>query len=325
MAYINPEFFYLFSIFRNPLFKHGNRALQWNNFGNPGHSIRQAGDLYKSDGVFLSLQDLNLKYGTTVSQPQLTRLQNAVRNGIQSLNLNLGRCTWQAEPKQSILIHIATQNKKGCRSFYNVFRSHPNQKSNTSKIEEKWHATLGSTMSVNFWNNSWKLQASIKNNNFAKWLQCQILRGCLFTNNRVAKFKPHVSDQCDFCAQHVETPYTLFYQCPHTQTFWSDVKTFLTNFQIDLSVSRLHILFGIHDQPYDSVQNSIILLGKRFIWASKHKKLLPNLSYFKKSLKDYLYVLGVCHTLDHTRASFDDQWGRILNNLAGQDAALLPH
>ena len=325
VAYASPENFYLFSIFRNPLFKHGNRALVWNNFGNPGHSIRQVGDLYKSDGVLLSLQDLNQKYGTLMSQPQLTRLQTAINNGIQSLNLNLGRCTWQAEPKQSIMIHIASLNKKGCQSFYRIFRSQPNQKSNTSKIEAKWHATLGSTFSVNFWNNSWKLQASIRNNNFAKWLQCQTLRGSLYTNNRVSKFKPNVSDQCDFCAQHVENPYTLFYQCPHTQAFWSEVKNFLSNFQIELPVSRLQILFGIHDQPYDSVENSVILLGKRFIWASKHKKQLPNFSYFKKSLKDYLYVLGVCHTLEHTRAIFDDQWGRILDNLAGQDATLLPH
>ena len=187
-----------------------------------------------------------------MSQPQLEGIHN----------LNLGRCVWHPEPKQSIVIHIASANKKGCRAFYNTLRA--NQKSNTSKIEDKWHANLACILSVQFWDNSWRLLASIKNNNFAKWIQCQTLRSSLFTNNRVSKFKPNVSDQCDFCGDHVETPLSLFYQCEHehTQQFWAEVKTFLLNFRINFHNSRLCILFGIHDQLWDSVENSIILLEK---------------------------------------------------------------
>ena len=228
------------------------------------------------------------------------------------------------------MIHIASANKKGCCAFYNTLRARANQKSNTSKIEDKWNANLACILSVQFWDNSWRLLASIKNNNFAKWIQCQTLRSSLFTNNRVSKFKPNVSDQCDFCGDHVETPLSLFYQCEHehTQQFWAEVKTFLLNFRINFHNSRLCILFGIHDQLWDSVENSIILLGKRFIWAAKHKKTLPNFSNFRNSLKDYLAVLGVCHTLVHTRVLFDDQWASIIDHLAGhqpQDGTAVPH
>ena len=271
----SPENFYLFSIFQNPLFKSGKRCLIRCNFGNLEHKIFTVADFFKSEGIFYSQDELQSTYSIRLTKLQLDRIQNAIKSGLASLNINLGSCTWHPAPRQSIMIQIATQNKKGCRAFYKTFRARSNLRADTSKIEAKWHTLLNSNLSVTFWDNAWRLHASINDNNQSKWLQCQILRNSIFTNNRVSKFKNWISDQCDFCGLHIENALTLFTSCNFAQNFWAEVKIFLSDFTNNLTLSRLQILFGIHDEAFDSIKNIAILLGKRVIWASKHKKNSP--------------------------------------------------
>ena len=239
------------------------------------------------------------------------------------MNINPSKCTWHQSPRQSVLIHVASQNKKGCRDFYRTFRARPNDKSNTSKIEQKWHQQLGITLSVTFWDNAWRLHASITENNQSKWLQCQILRNSIFTNNRVSKFRNNVSDQCDLCGLHVENALTLFNSCDLTRQFWEQMRLFFLTYSHPLPILKVQILFGVHDEPFDSISNTAILLGKRVIWASKFRKTAPNIQQFKKSLKDYLVLLRYCNVIKNTSSIFDDQWGEICRALAGQDGAEL--
>ena len=62
ICFSNPERFYLFSIFQNPLFKFARRSLPWNNYGFPGHRITQVSDFYKSQGHLYCLNELNEVY-----------------------------------------------------------------------------------------------------------------------------------------------------------------------------------------------------------------------------------------------------------------------
>ena len=176
---------------------------------------------------------------------------------------------------------------------------------------------MNTNLSVMFWNNAWKLHASIHNDNQMKWLQCQILRNCLFTNNRVSKFKPWVSDQCDLCGLHIENPFTLFSECHLVRLLWSDIKKYFEYFDHNIPTGRLQILFGIHTEPYDSVKNIAFLIGKRTIWISKFRKITPTLGHFKIILKDYLIILCYTHSLNNTSSIFSDQWGKFLWSLQG--------
>ena len=68
-------------------------------------------------------------------------------------------CTCHPAPRQSVIIQIASLNKKGCRAFSRVLRAKANYRENTSEIEEKWHAQLNSTLSVTFRDNAWRWHA----------------------------------------------------------------------------------------------------------------------------------------------------------------------
>ena len=326
-SYALPEHFYLFPIFNNILFKNGNRTLKSGNFGNFTHQIQQVADLYSAEGQLATLDEINAKYATTMTFIQLTTIQNSITSGLVALNLNHGKCVWFQEPRQSIIILIATRNTKGCRGFYNTFRARANQRDGggTAKHEIKWHGKLESVMSVDFWDKVWKLHASVRENNPFKWMQCQILRNSIYTNNRLSKFKNEISDQCDFCGSHIENALTLFSQCHKTQQFWSGVRQYLADFTISVPSSRLQILFGVVGETYDSSANTAIMIGKRVIWASKHSKKVPNLHLFRESLKDYLLLLKCCQTMSGSCASFNDQWGNVLHDLVDpRDAPQLP-
>jgi hypothetical protein len=82
-----------------------------------------------------------------------------------------------------------------------------------------------------------------------------------------------------------------------------------------LPTTRLQILFGVLDENFDSKANTFIMIGKRQIWASKQKKIQPNISHFKASLKDYLVILKMCKTIINQCNQFNDQWGNILRDL----------
>lgn len=237
------------------------------------------------------------------------------------LNFNLGQAEWHCAPRQSVIIRIAHKQVSGCRAFYNVFRAKAAERGDTTRSEEKWHEQLDTVLSIDFWNSAIKLNSSHKNNNFAKWLEYQILRNSIFTNDRVSRFRPNVSDRCDLCTLETENSYHLFYQCFVSMRFWVEIKQYLhIKFNLYLPVERLSILFGILNQDHTSVLNTVIIIGKQLIWACKHGNKHPTLPHFKNSLLEHLKTVKMCFMLKNQGHIFDDQWGSIhLDLLMQQD------
>ena len=325
--YSNPESFYLFPIWNNPIFKNARKVLYKPNEVQVA-SISLVADFYLAPGVLLTSAQLNAKFGTSFNPRQLSKIHQALENALTVLNLNLGLAEWHCEPRQSIIIQIARKYESGCKAFYTVLRARLNDRVDTTRAEVRWHEQLASIMSIDFWNSVLRLNANLKNNNCLKWLQYQIVRNTVFTNNRVSKFKNTVSDRCDLCTLETETSYHLFYLCPVSQRFWAETKQYLDKFNLFLPVTRLQILFGIITQTCDSVLNTFILLGKHLIWTCKHSKKIPNLNHFKNSLAAHLNNLKVCYVIKSLGHIFDDQWGNILLDLVTQpvqDGSALLH
>ena len=131
----------------------------------------------------------------------------------------------------------------------------------------------------------------------------------------MSKFKNEVADLCDLCNMHAENPLTLFWECPVAQQFWSQVRTFLPDNTFQLPDSRLGILFGFPLEPWNSVVNTAVIIGKQVIWTSKIKKQLPSLVQFKRSLRRYLVMLKYCSSIDSERPVFGREWDRINSDL----------
>ena len=122
----SPESFYLLPIWNNPLFKNGKKVFYSPNTSVGHHKLQIVADLYSSPRVPLSLDKLSEKYNLKISPLLLSKLHNAITDAENNLNYNLDHVHWHEEPRQSIIIQIASKKRKGCQAFYKVFRAKQN-------------------------------------------------------------------------------------------------------------------------------------------------------------------------------------------------------
>ena len=149
------------------------------------------------------------------------------------------------------------------------------------KREATWHQKLGCLFSVDFWRKSWKLVAGLKHENKLRWFQYQIVRNVLKTNYIVNKMIPHVSHLCYFCGPETNEPETtlhLFWACGCVRDFWQELTDFTLANGIFLPFERNKIIFGIHNEPPNSVNNIIMLSAKYYIWSTKFRETRTHLS-----------------------------------------------
>ena len=232
------------------------------------------------------------------------------QHSLDSLNFDIAQAELHQHPRQSILTHIACLEDKGCRRFYSILRSRENDRVNTASPEDKWHNELDCILSVDFWNESWKSLSRLKMNNDLKWIAYQIIRNNLKTNVIVSKFIPIVNPSCSFCAESLENVLHLMYECPHVQNFWRSLNEFLVENSIPpLPMSRTTILFGNHDEKPNSLANTLILLGKKFVWSAKFKDTVPRLNIFKYVLRDYVSNLKMVSNILQKEEEFEQIWG----------------
>ena len=153
--------------------------------------------------------------------------------------------------------------------------------------EDKWHQELNTVFSLDFWSGSYRLMSQLKWDNKMKWLQYNIIRSCLKTNNTVNHFMPNVSPLCTYCGLEPERILHLFVTCERVKNFWQEVHDFFIQLNFFVPLDRSKILFGIHDKPPDSIVNYILLAGKQYIWRNKFFEPLTPLSLnaFKNILK----------------------------------------
>ena len=199
------------------------------------------------------------------------------------------------KPYQPLLISLLNSVKKGCSTYYRFLRKKNNLNVTLARRETKWHIELGCNLNAKFWNQTYLWQANIKHENRIKWIQYQINRNILFTNYRVNKFSPNVSPFCSFCSVNnnngeFETISHLFYSCNIIQIFWQSIRGWLGGMAkpIFIPFDKRAILFGIHDQNYDSPPNFIILCSKLYLWKTRLNNGMPCLNSFKVNLKNKL-------------------------------------
>ena len=189
--------------------------------------------------------------------------------------------------------------------------------------ELKWHTELKSRFSINFWDKSRKLCASICHENPMKWLQYQILRNCLQTNVIVSHFIHNVNPACQYCKNSDEVISHLFWLCPIVSEFLKNIFALICKTGLAFNPTREQFLFGYLDQAFSSPSNYLVLILKKYIWSNKFKEI-KNLLIFR--LKIYLgYTLSdlkLIYDLKNKSAAFN-VWNDLLVLVPEADTDLL--
>ena len=109
----------------------------------------------------------------------------------------------------------------------------------------------------------------------------------------------------------------LFYGCIHTKNFFRELKIWLRDIDIkyEISIEKLKILFGIHNEIAMSEKNLILLVAKKFIWVQKFREQTPALAGFKTYLLDFLTNLKYICEIKNDGDNYDESWSRLLEQL----------
>ena len=324
-----PENILVSPFWDNPEILRINKPIKSADFPGLSENIKTLADFYIcGTNNFLLKADLESKYNVKVTDDDLRELHYIVTTTKQKLNLSPDTITEPSYPYQPLLMSIINLTKKGCGAYYKLLKK-KQQLSNTTRIREsKWHTELDSIFGVEFWSKTYTLAANIKYDNKLKWLQYQINRNSLFTNYKVHKFKPSVSPLCCFCSHQENFPRFelvshLFYDCDYVLNLWQNIKTWLATLNTILPLQRSVLLFGIHNEQYNSALNYIILCAKSFIWKAKFSTKDLSVLEFQKYLYVKLSNLKNAFILMGKENHFQ-RWINIYDSLSGCTAATLP-
>ena len=127
-------------------------------------------------------------------------------------------------------------------------------------------------------------------------------------------------NKCTFCNIHEETVTHIFYECTHTQLFWKEVSLWLKTFQIILEpLDETHVLFGVANHKQFLLINHIVLIGKQSIYASRCKKIKPNLDLFISNIKCVITIEQNTAQRREALKHFNDKWSCVSTRLPLND------
>ena len=191
--FCNPEKIVTAPLWDNPMIKRNNKPLKKNAHQLLSSKLSTISDFYQPcTSTMLTRNELENNFDTVVSEDTFIEFQYIIKTATRSLGIqeNIGMATLQ--PFQPLLISLVNSVKKGCNFYYRCIRKKVNLSTNLAVRENRWHNELNSTFGIDFWNSTYNLTSTIKNENKMKWFQFQINRNCLFTNYKVNKFKPNI-------------------------------------------------------------------------------------------------------------------------------------
>ena len=315
-----PHFFYNLNIFDNELFAVNNCQLNKNNF--PAlwsRKIVQVGEFFNMNlntPSLLTREEFNSKFRLNIDFLTFHRITASISQGNKNLNNKTYHpdLTDTGSPRIPILHKLSCIQVKGCGIFYQTLRAKEIFQRSTLKSENKWHNELATTFSVQFWDNIWKLLRNPHVSNRMKWVQLQINRFLLPTNSSVNKYNPTQNPICSFCpnGNHLERISTLFWTCSVVKGFWETVENILQLHSLGFKITKKEAIFGDNNTRADSVENTVLLLSREFIWIQKFTSKKLDDTIFINFMKDQLKQIVHIAFIKNKSTDILKCWGPIL-------------
>ena len=117
---------------------------------------------------------------------------------------------------------------------------------------------------------------------------------------------------CDFCSMNIESNVHLFWECPISRSFWTELELFLHNKQIDIKLDYAMISLGyIEHSSYTILLNCTLIYAKYFIFKSKYEKTIPYFNNFKKYLKYHENLEKLIAMAKDKIPNHDKKWSQL--------------
>ena len=140
------------------------------------------------------------------------------------------------------------------------------------KSKPKWEQAFRTNIEYTDWNKIFTLPRKTTIDSQTRIFQYKILHRILPTNDLLHKYNLRDNPMCEQCPVTIDTLEHTFHLCPRIKQVWYDMADWLFP-EIDLFqyINAENIIVGIYKEN-KFLENTIILLVKRFIYINKCKK-----------------------------------------------------
>ena len=184
-----------------------------------------------------------------------------------------------------------------------------------------WEQELGVTLPDDYWEQVLRLVHSSSICARHGLLQCKVVHKVHYTNLRLSRIYPNVTDSCNRCKQSPADHSHMFWSCPGLATFWSEIfKTLSTAYNTTISPQPLLALFGAPLQPFASrvIQNVLAfttLLARRLILFKWKHPQPPSHSRWVEEVLLFMSLEKLRFSLNGSLNSFEKTWRPLLSHI----------
>ena len=130
-----------------------------------------------------------------------------------------------------------------------------------------------------------------------KWFQMRIIHRIIETNVMLKEMDVTNNNKCSFCLTAKDTIQHIFWECKHSQQFWTRFLVLLKEKCTScyrLRLSKCLLLFGIDDNiKTENVFYFILLLAKQYLYKCKIEKQPQNIDIFRKKIVIQIQDRGI--------------------------------
>jgi hypothetical protein len=257
--------------------------------------------LLHADGTFLSNAEFRRKYEWSVNFLSYTNVVCAVKKCMKKQNVTISEEVANTIRKA---LKVIISNKKGSKIFYDIFCDDGKM----PEICEKWNRKLDRNIN---WLVTFTKIKKIKEIKL-KWFQIRIINRIIATNRTLQWMKVTNDDRCSFCKDETETIEHLFWGCDIVQGFWLQFMNVLQNKCVHLQdihfCEELILLGHVRGFKSDDVFDTILLMGKYFIYTCKHTNTQPIVENFLRQLKYRFCIEKYLSNVNQTYDDFVQEW-----------------
>ena len=233
-------------------------------------------DLLDGNGSFYKLEELQQKYNVSINFLTYTGLIHAISYEFKG----------KFDSSSPICLNI---NRLLCIEKVPKFIYTDLIRNKTTFPEKSylWHQeTLHISMSrENFLSIIVSNNKCLLNNKF-KDFQFRLTHNALVTNILLKKWGILDEESCTFCHNHPETVMHLLIDCYYSNKIWELLFEYITEISgIFIRPKKEEIILGLHDHDLSGFYNSVMIISKQYIYASRCLKKKPCIQVLIKKIK----------------------------------------
>lgn len=190
-----------------------------------------------------------------------------------------------------------------------------------SSSKDSWEQELGQTFPEDYWQRALLLVHSSSICARHGLLQCKILHKIHYTNLRLSRIYPNVSDSCNRCKLSPANHSHMLWFCPRLATFWADIfKTLSLAYNTPISPDPLLALFGTSLQPSTSKTMQTVLafttlLARRLILLNWKLSQPPSHDRWVKEVLLSIKFEKLRFSLQGSLSLFERTWRPLLHHI----------